>query len=115
MTRMIRRLLTVSFPLIFAVAGWRLVEACGPTFGMAVFSFRRHPDLPREPFLNGELGILQPTYARSYLVIAYRHLRGIGLDPREKEQVRDYFRDRGTGWWDKNDIDWVKARQGDLK
>jgi len=53
---------------------------CGPSFPFAVFSYSVHPDLPLEPFAQGSLGILRPEYARSYLVVAYRHLTGVGLD-----------------------------------
>lgn len=86
-----------------AAAAWK---ACGPDFYRAVFSYLRHPDLPRTEFIDGRLGVLQPTFARSYLVIAYRYLNGIGLNPREREQARDYYKDRGTSSWDNTGINW---------
>ncbi len=88
-------------------AGWWLAKACAPDFLVAVFSYHRHPDLPRTEFVDGRLGVLQPTFARSYLVIAYRYLNGIGLDPQEREQARDYYKDRATGQWDKIGTDWA--------
>jgi hypothetical protein len=91
-----------------------IVFACAPEFPVAVFSYQRHPDFPRTEYLNGRLGILQPTYARSYLVLAYRYLSGKALDIREKEQVKEYWKDRGSGHWDKVGSDsarsWVAAR-----
>src|SRR5262245_3290691 len=59
----VKRLALVLFGLV------AIVLACGPGFRVAVFSFQRHPDLPRSSFINGELGVLRPTYARSYLVL----------------------------------------------
>src|SRR5947209_7120261 len=80
--------------------------ACAPEFPVAVFTFAKHPDFPRTAYLDGKLGVIAPTYARSYLVIAYRHLNGIGFDRAEREQVLGYWADRGTGTWDKLDTNW---------
>jgi TolA-binding protein len=98
--------LTITFLLALG-AGWRIAKACSPDFLRAVFSYVRHPDLPRTEFIDGRLGVLQPTFARSYLVIAYRYLNGVGLNPREREQARDYYKDRGTQSWDKTGADWA--------
>ena len=81
-----KRLLVVALFLVGLAIAW----ACAPEFEVAVFSYKKHPDFPRTEFLDSKLGILQPTYARSYLVIAYRHISGVGLSAREKEQVCDY-------------------------
>ena len=101
-----RRILLASAFILLAATGWRLARACGPDFFRAVFSYARHPDLPRTEFIDGRLGVLQPTFARSYLVIAYRYLNGIGMDPREREQARDYYKDRYTASWDHMGTDW---------
>lgn len=104
-----RRNLAISVIIMLAGAlGWQVVQACGPVFAVAVFHFSRHPDFPRSRFLGGHLGILQPTWARSYLVISWRYLNGIGLDSGERQQAEDYYKDRNTGWWDKTGTDWVK-------
>src|SRR5581483_8699119 len=74
-------------PAVLALAGlggWRLAPACAPDFYRAVFNYARHPDVPRTAFIDGRLGVLQPSFARSYLVIAYRYLNGIGMDARER-------------------------------
>jgi hypothetical protein len=92
--------------LAAAAAGWRFADACAPDFFRAVFSYVRHPDLPRAGFIDGRLGVLQPTFARSYLVIAYRYLNGVGMSPKEREQARDYYKDRQTGTWDRTGTDW---------
>lgn len=101
-----KRITLAALLVLAAGTGWRLAKACAPDFYRAVFSFVRHPDLPRTEFINGRLGVLQPTFARSYLVIAYRHLNAIGMNPREREQARDYYKDRGTRSWDRTGTDW---------
>ena len=102
-----KRIFTFAAFSLLASAGWWLVQACAPDFLVAVFSYHRHPDFPRTEFIDGRLGVLQPTFARSYLVIAYRYLNGIGLNPREREQARDYYKDRGTKPWDHTGTDWA--------
>lgn len=47
----------------------------------------RHPDLPLSPFVAGRLGVLQPTYARSHLVVAHAWLSGKGLDAAAQRSV----------------------------
>src|SRR5260370_18110037 len=49
-------------------------QACGPFFTDAIFVYTKHPDFPLERFARGQLGVLRPTYARSYLFAAYRNL-----------------------------------------
>src|SRR5664279_5725090 len=64
------------------------------------------PDLPE--FTHGQLGVLQPTYFRLYLVVAYRHLSGIGLSEAESAAIppTDRYMSDVTG-----DIHaWVEAR-----
>jgi hypothetical protein len=80
---------------------------CPVDYQVPVFTFRKHPDFPRTEFLAGHLGVLQPTYARSYLYVAYRYLSGVGFNSAEREQVRLYWDDRLTGAWDGTGIDWI--------
>ncbi len=102
------RRIVLALSLAIAVAGgWWFGKACAPDFFTAVFSYKRHPDLPRGRFIDGRLGVLQPTFARSYLVIAYRYLNGIGMNPGEREQARDYYNDRDDlGSWGHVGPDW---------
>ncbi len=51
--------------------------ACGPFSKIAIFVNGYHPDLPMNRYAMGELGVINPSYARSYLVVAYRYLKGI--------------------------------------
>ncbi len=82
------------------LAAFELAWSCALEFDVAVFSYSHHPDFPRTRYAAGKLGVIEPTYARSYLVVAYRYLAGIGLDAAEQEQVRGYWQDRATGDWD---------------
>ena len=43
-----------------------------------------NPDMPLARFATGKLGIVRPTLARSYLVVAYRTLAGLPLDAAEQ-------------------------------
>ena len=70
--------------LLLAVPGDRsTAAACGWSSSVETFT-QMHPDLPFDAFAAGQLGLIQPGYARSYLVVAYRHLEGIGLDATEQ-------------------------------
>ncbi len=50
-------------------------EACSSS-SERVAEATKHPDLPVDRYLQGRLGILRPTFARSYLVVAHRYLSG---------------------------------------
>jgi hypothetical protein len=106
-----RFLSTVLMAASLIPAGWWLARACAPDFLVAVFSYYRHPDLPRTEFIDGRLGVLQPSFARSYLIVAYRYLNGVGLSAGEREQARDYYKDRATRDWDGTGTDWASAWQ----
>lgn len=56
-------------------SGDRLV-ACGPFFSQLVFTNAVYPHNP-DAYAIGSLGIVQPRYARRYLVQAYRRFAGI--------------------------------------
>jgi hypothetical protein len=82
--------------------------ACGPFFSVTVFIQTKHPDLPLEIFAAGKLGVLQPTYARSYLVVAYRYLSGIPFDPSEQQQLVALWAHRLD-----REQEWLKHTKGD--
>ena len=52
------------------------------------------PDAPIDDFIDGHLGILQPSFARSHLVIAFRYLSGRPPSPVEREGFRALLRHR---------------------
>ena len=68
--------------------------ACGPFSLEAVFTFVVHPEFPLEKFAGGEVGVLQPTYARSYLVAAYRNLAGSGFTATEQKDLVALWHER---------------------
>jgi hypothetical protein len=73
--------------------------ACGPFFPQAVFTHKLHPDFPLADYAAGNLGVLQPTYARSYLYVAYRYLNGIGFDTNEQEALVALWDERLNPKW----------------
>ncbi len=85
---------------------------CGPFSARAVFTYEKHPDLPLARFAAGELGVLEPTYARSYLVVAYRYFTGAGLDKEEQKSALALWDERLQHYWENennNAENWVKA------
>ena len=62
--------------------------ACGPFLIEAVFVHTVHPTYPVERFAAGRVGVLQPSYARSYLYVGYRFLNGSGFTPAEQRAFR---------------------------
>lgn len=58
---------------------------------VTVAETRAHPDLPLDAFVAGRLGLLRPTFARSYLVVAYRVLSGLPLDAAERRSMLELF------------------------
>ncbi len=92
-------------------------SACGPFFPVTIFIQRKHPDLPLDNFAAGKLGVLQPSYARSYLVVAYRYLSGVPFDSSEQQQLmalwahrlqreEEWLKDKKVGAYQ----EWLEAR-----
>jgi hypothetical protein len=46
---------------------------------IALFESHVHPDIPFDKFAGGRLGIIKPTWSRSYLYASYRYLAGPGF------------------------------------
>jgi hypothetical protein len=92
----------------------RSVMSCGPFTARAVFSYQKHPDIPLTRFAAGELGVLQPTYARSYLIVAYRYFTGARLDRDEQKAALAVWNDRLSYVWDNTTDDWTKQWSGAL-
>lgn len=88
---------TVILAAALVLAGTDAVDTCAPSSERAVFTHVPHPDFPLAAFAAGNLGVIQPTYARSYLVVAYRHLSGRPLDSAEQAGVRALW-ERRIGW-----------------
>ena len=82
-------------------------QACGPFFTDAIFVYTKHPDFPLDRFATGQLGVLQRTYARSYLVAAYRNLAGNSLSADEAKGLKGLWDDR-LSYGEFHDEEWVK-------
>ena len=54
---------------------------------IALFESHVHPDIPFDKFAGGRLGIIKPTWRRSYLYAAYRYLAGPGFDASEQKAM----------------------------
>lgn len=77
-------LIPLAIACALSVVPMQPIDACGPFSRIAIFVNGLHPDFPLKRFAAGELGVLNPDYARSYLVVAYRYLSGIKT-PTEKQ------------------------------
>jgi len=116
---MIHRIARASVAFALVIAMILLpppASACGPFFPVTIFIQTKHPDLPLDKFAAGKLGVLQPSYARSYLVVAYRYLSGLPFDSSEQQQLMALWAhrlDREEEWLkNKNNAyqEWLEAR-----
>ena len=96
-------ILSVSFMLP------RRTAACGPYFTDAIFVYSKHPDFPLEKFAAGNLGVVTHTWARSYLVAAYRNLSGNPLSENEAKAIASVWDDRLNNRFESNDDQWIKS------
>lgn len=85
--------------------------ACGPFTLGSVFTFSAHPEYPLDKFASGRIGMVQPSYARSYLVVAYRYFNGGTFSTAEKEALGELWKDRLGLRWTPGDENWVKGWQ----
>jgi hypothetical protein len=63
------------------------LSSCGPFLPTAAFTFWRSPEDASGRFARGQLGILQPSFPRFYLIVAYRYLTGVGLNAEERKAL----------------------------
>lgn len=87
---------TARRPLIAVVFALLCAAVATPcSFDMEpILFYDVRPDAPIDRYVDGRLGILQPAYARSHLVIAYRYLTGNPPSAIEREGFRDLLRHR---------------------
>ncbi|MGA9770259.1 MAG: hypothetical protein WBV94_14565 [Blastocatellia bacterium] len=96
--------------MTFLLSSTRPTLGCGPFSARAVFTYEKHPDLPLARFAAGETGVLEPSYARSYLVVAYRYFTGAALDKEEQRGALALWDERLQHYWgDEKEEDWAKA------
>lgn len=100
---------------LLMLGGARPGLACGPFSLDAVFVFNVHPDFPLERFTRGEVGVVQPTYARSYLYAAYRQMSGTGFSREEQSALLELWKQRLDFSWKDDEAYatkiWLDARK----
>ena len=94
-----RRNLVAALLLAAVVYFAAPTPGCGPFLPDAIFTYALHPDFPLVKYARGELGIIQPSYARSYLVVAYRNLSGTRLSALEEQAALNLWEERLTSGW----------------
>lgn len=109
------KIIALSLVVVFVLCNLQSAKACGPFSLYAAFSYDKHPDLPFEDFARGELGILKPDFARSYLFVAYRYLNANGLTQQEQKAVVSLWNDRLGVSGNEEEIGgvatWISARK----
>lgn len=79
------RLLMGSLITLALALGPTAALACGPFFEQAILIHSAHPDFPFSQYAQGNIGIVRPNFARSYLAVAYRLLDNKPLTATEQE------------------------------
>lgn len=77
------------------------------------FTYSTHPDIPMAPYVRGRLGVVLKTYARSYLVVAWRYFQNKPLTDGEQKAALKVWNDRMSyAVSDCEDAsgEWLKAR-----
>lgn len=77
------------------------------------WTYTLHPDFPMDKYAAGQLGILKNTYARSYLMAAYRYLNNKPLTADEQkgfEQLWDQRLQATSSDCAGNTESWIKLR-----
>ena len=105
MTKYLRCFISLALALLLFNSTTAL--ACGPISLAAVFVFTVHPGYPLDRFAAGRLGVVQPTYARSYLYVAYRHLSGASFTAEEQKALTQLWKERLDYHWSAGEEDWI--------
>ncbi|HEU5236809.1 MAG TPA: hypothetical protein VFU37_06690 [Pyrinomonadaceae bacterium] len=103
-----RGVLTIAIMLALAtlIPLTQRTIACGPFFSDAIFVFTKHPDFPLENFAAGKFGVINKSWARSYLVVVYRSLSGNPLSDREARAMKSLWDERLNNSSESSDDSW---------
>src|ERR1700754_370779 len=96
----------LAFVLLFTATP--PARACGPFMVDAIFVHTVHPGYPMDRSAAGRLGVVQPTYARSCLYVAYRYLAGSSFTPEEQKALPILWNDRLGSGSSEGEEDWLK-------
>lgn len=94
MRRRTQGLISVLLSLSFLALPVPPAQACAPDLAYAILINGNHPDLPLKLFAGGNVGIVQPGWAKSYLVVAYRNLIGKPLSKVEQDSIVNLWHER---------------------
>jgi hypothetical protein len=112
-SRLFRTMIAVALSTVI-ISYAPVALACGPFTLSAIFTHSVHPEYPLERFAEGKIGVVQTSYARSYLVVAYRYLAGNTLSETAQKGAVDLWKDRLDLRWpdDGNDASqlWLNER-----
>lgn len=108
-----RPVVTISLILVF------LSNAlpCGPGYTTPLFDTTSAPENPWAEYAAGQLGIVKPTFHRSVLIAAYKHIAGNGLNAAEQKALVDVWngeiknKDHGDDTVDEVVQAWVAKRK----
>ncbi|MBC7999874.1 MAG: hypothetical protein IAF58_18105 [Leptolyngbya sp.] len=104
--------LALSLTFLFSAHYQPPAQAC--SFGSdPYFTYTLHPDFPMRNYAVGQLGILQNTYARSYLLVAQRYLADKPLSKEEQSGVEALWKERFDSTYmgcSANTDSWLKLR-----
>jgi len=103
-----QRIATIVITCSLLTVWVRTGEACGPFSLNAIFTYSKHPDMPLDSFVQGNIGVVQPSYARSYLYAAYRQMSGVKFDEREQGALVALWKERLDGSWGPSEADSIK-------
>jgi hypothetical protein len=90
---------------------------CGPGYTTPLFDTKSSPENPWADYAAGRLGIVKPTFHRSVLIAAYRHIAGNGLNAAEQQALVEVWtaeiknKDHGDNTVDEAVQAWVKKRK----
>lgn len=87
MNKKLKALVSLSLAALFLSVPLMPAQACGPDYPSAVIVNWTHPDMPLKLFAQGNTGVVQPSWARSYLCVAYRYLNDTPLNEKEQESI----------------------------
>jgi hypothetical protein len=79
-----------------------------------IFTARAHPDSPYAEFVRGRIGIVQPSYYRADLYVAYRNLAGGGFSTEEQSALAP-GKSNSRAWDHASEVqnsakEWLEAR-----
>ncbi len=97
MKRITRSIVATLLSLSFITMPIPPAKACAPELAFAILINGNHPDLPLKLFAGGNLGVVQPGWAKSYLVVAYRQLSGKPLSKPEQDSIVKLWHERIKG------------------